>query len=98
MQFHFRANQSHFHKNGFALRLALNQRHKETRKWPILDTKKYSSILVTMQECARSHNGYHAPLDLTNPRQKKKSIIETVMEWSAVPAGLGRRELGLATT
>ena len=27
--------QSHFHKNGFALRLALKQRHKGTRKWPI---------------------------------------------------------------
>ena len=33
MQFH--ANQSHFHKNGFALTLALKQRHKRTRKWPI---------------------------------------------------------------
>ena len=27
--------QFHFHDNGFALRLALKQRHKETRKWPI---------------------------------------------------------------
>ena len=35
MQFHFHANQSHFHKKGFALRLALKQRHKGTRKWPI---------------------------------------------------------------
>ena len=35
MQFHFHANRSRFHKNGFALRLALIQRHKETRKWPI---------------------------------------------------------------
>ena len=35
MQFHFHANQSHFRKNGFALRLALKQRHKGTRKWPI---------------------------------------------------------------
>ena len=26
---------SHFHKHGFALRLALKQRHKGTRKWPI---------------------------------------------------------------
>ena len=34
IQFHFHANQSHFHKNGFALRLALKQRHKGTRKWP----------------------------------------------------------------
>ena len=35
MQFHFHANRSHFHKNGFALRLALKQRHRGTRKWPI---------------------------------------------------------------
>ena len=35
MQFHFHANQSHFHKNGVALRLALKQRHKGTWKWPI---------------------------------------------------------------
>ena len=33
MKFHFHANQSHFHKNRFALRLALKQRHKGTRKW-----------------------------------------------------------------
>ena len=35
-QFLFHANKSHFHKNGFALRLALKQRHKGTRKWPII--------------------------------------------------------------
>ena len=35
MQFHSHANQSHFDNNGFALRLALKQRHKGTRKWPI---------------------------------------------------------------
>ena len=32
MQFHFHANQSHFHKNDFALRLALKQRYKGTSK------------------------------------------------------------------
>ena len=26
---------THFHMNGFALRLVLKQRHKRTRKWPI---------------------------------------------------------------
>ena len=36
MQFHFYANQSRFHKNGFALRLCLKQRHKGTQKWPII--------------------------------------------------------------
>ena len=35
MHFHFHANQSQFHKNGFALNLALKQMHKGTRKWPI---------------------------------------------------------------
>ena len=35
MQFHFHVNQSHFHKNGFALRLALKERHKGTQKWSI---------------------------------------------------------------
>ena len=35
MQFHFHSNQTNFHKNGFALRLALKQRHKGTRKWHI---------------------------------------------------------------
>ena len=29
------ANQGHFHNNGFALRLAVKQRRKGTRKWPI---------------------------------------------------------------
>ena len=38
MQFHFHANQSHFHKNGFALRLALKWRRKGTLKWPIVLT------------------------------------------------------------
>ena len=35
MQFHFHVNESHFHENGFALRLALKQRHKGTRKLSI---------------------------------------------------------------
>ena len=35
LQVHFHANQTHFHLNGFALRLVLKQRHKGTRKWPI---------------------------------------------------------------
>ena len=32
IQVHFHANQSHFHKNGFTLRLVLTQRQKATRK------------------------------------------------------------------
>ena len=34
-QFLFHANQSNFHTNGFALRLALKQSHKGTRESPI---------------------------------------------------------------
>ena len=30
------ACRTHFHMKGFALRLALKQRHKRTRKWPIV--------------------------------------------------------------
>ena len=47
MKFHFHANQSHFHKNGFALRLALKQRHKGTRKWPITFLG-HASFLVSL--------------------------------------------------
>ena len=35
MQFLFHGNGSHFHKNGFTLKLALKERHKGTWKWPI---------------------------------------------------------------
>ena len=56
MQFHFHANQSHFHanqshfqKNGFALRLALKQRHKGTRKWPILKRICNSSTVTVFE-------------------------------------------------
>ena len=47
MQFHFHANQSHFHKNGFTLRLALKQRHKGTWEWPI-------SLLPTWVRCSET--------------------------------------------
>ena len=55
--------------------------------------QKNSSILVTRIEL-----GDKTVIMLQWARQKKKRIIETVMEWSAVPAGMGRRELSLATT
>ena len=58
MQFHFHANQSHFHRNGFALRLALKQMHKGTRKWPIKPwwrcenlVESTSWILVWIRRC-----------------------------------------------
>ena len=46
MQFHLHANQSRVQKNGFALRLALKQRHKGTLKWPILMIKMLYFKLV----------------------------------------------------
>ena len=55
MQFHFHANQSHFHKNDFALRLALKQSHKATRKWPI----RTNSLMYAAIYCQCE---YKAPL------------------------------------
>ena len=51
MQFHFHANQSNFHKNGFTLRLALKQRRKGTRKWPnqLLLTKFGKNFVILNQ-------------------------------------------------
>ena len=46
MQFHFHANQSHFHKNGFALRLTLKKTHKESLKWPIVIGKTFDNICI----------------------------------------------------
>ena len=42
----FCINQSHFHKNGSALRLAFKQRHKGTRKWPIKAQPVFAAIHV----------------------------------------------------
>ena len=55
MQFHFHANQSHFHKKSFTLRLALKQRHKGTRKWPIYHYSRNS-------HCFPLYPGWHFPL------------------------------------
>ena len=35
LQVHCHAKQTHFHLNGYVLRLVLKQRHKGTQKWPI---------------------------------------------------------------
>ena len=45
MQFHFHANQSHFHKNDFAPRLALKQRHKGTLGNGLLSVQ-YQNLVV----------------------------------------------------
>ena len=54
MQFHFHANQGHFHKNGFALRLALKPRLKGTRKWPIRFSDGKSINLVLKMNVIKS--------------------------------------------
>ena len=43
---------SHFHKNGFALGLALKQRHKGTRKWPISFSSQRSRSFWSAQRFA----------------------------------------------
>ena len=62
MQFHFHANQSHFHKNGLALRLALKQRHKGTRKWPILGFH---------QSCDQNKNRNHSMKNVKSLRHDR---------------------------
>ena len=54
MQVHFHANQSHFHKHGFAFRLALKQRHKGTLKWPIRTKLKVKSMQTTFVASGQS--------------------------------------------
>ena len=44
------ACRTHFHKNGFALRLALKQRHKRTRKWPISQISGYLEIMNVISD------------------------------------------------
>ena len=37
------ACRTHFHTKGFAVRLVLKQRHKRTRKWPIISLELFIS-------------------------------------------------------
>ena len=67
MQFHFHANQSHFHKNGFALRLALKQRDKGTRKWSI--KIRYSNnveVIVSFVKLDESWKNMKAIIETTD--------------------------------
>ena len=50
IQFHFYANQTHFHKNGYALRLVLKQRRKGTRKWPIVIVEHTTELVSLPSE------------------------------------------------
>ena len=63
----FHANQSHFHKNGFALSLALKQRDKGTRKWPFNITDNTSSQCSVLQSSCSIHmtRGWEQKLSLS---------------------------------
>ena len=50
------ACRTNFHMKGFALRLALKQRHKRTQKWPIMEGRATSfpgSLMSLFQEAVR---------------------------------------------
>ena len=53
---YFHANQTHYHLNGLAARLVVNQRQTATRKWPII-LKKWALCMVL------SHGTKFATLD-----------------------------------
>ena len=63
MKFHFHANQSF----GFTLRLALKQRHRGTRNWPILNSSPWKLVrmsvlsyfnLLQIRELTNKDNSY----------------------------------------
>ena len=50
---------THFHMKGFTLRLVLKERHKRTRKWPILNGPTYNTTFKTQYNTAE----FQTPLD-----------------------------------
>ena len=73
-QFHFHANQSHFHKNGFALRLALKQRHKGSPKWPV---GEYTKVLFFFP-----HTYNTAQLSPNVPKYSSRMILQDFERFS----------------
>ena len=50
--------ETHFHKHGFALRLALTQRHTRTRKWAIYkNSEKKKKIGTPVSSVKKTLNG-----------------------------------------
>ena len=84
MQFHFHANQSNFHKNGFALRLPLKQRNKGTLKWPIGD----SLLLVCLAPYARAPRVLALP-NLCEEYSWHLALYTIPRTWSIVGRFLG---------
>ena len=63
------ACRTHFHMNGFALRLVLKQRHKRTLKWPITLFTSNLSVLHCNKE----------PEKLPKLEISKRSVFEVRM-------------------
>ena len=52
------ACRTHFHMKGFALRLALKQRHKRTWKWPISHILFYENKLFFIDQSCRAYRNH----------------------------------------
>ena len=78
VQFHFHANQSHFHKNGFALKLVLKQRHKGTRKWPIIKNSGCKEVPLTHYCCSTRDRGIVLSLPRNFNTSKDLYILNTI--------------------
>ena len=69
MQFYFHANQSHFHKNGFALRLALKLRHKRTHDfataWTAWKNRVMTSFFVWIIKVGKRWSNFWGNQKLT---------------------------------
>ena len=90
MQFHFHANQSHFHKNGFAVRLALKQMHKGTPKMAY----SVSSLLSTEHKWWTLSNSTIASEKTIHPVQARSFYNCTKMTarwggWGVLKGGEG---------
>ena len=81
---------THFHMNGFALRLVLKQRHKITRKWLI----EYSDPLTHRLQCAGRDK--HWPLFLletSSPLTKIGIICTQVLQEEKIFLVIPRSEI-----
>ena len=54
------ACRTHFHMKSFALRLVLKQRHKRTRKWPIVNCVCLGDFLPLRTLCDAYHKEFES--------------------------------------
>ena len=81
------ACRTHFHMKGFALRLALKQRHKRTRKWPIRSkeeqirkqeaevAKKSFTCAVLLTETHRFYKQHLVQSDICGPGHTRANSV-----------------------